>query len=95
MAHPKAEKAKKPWEDDSSAQQLPIIESKQEDESLNASEPAKAEQVQDGSVAVNVPKAFKLTLNNFTTVSFQAGPQRMKREHAEHWYSVKNGVVII
>lgn len=42
---------------------------------------------------VQVPKAYKLTLDNGSPVDIHAGVQMMPREMAEHWYSKAQGVV--
>ena len=45
-------------------------------------------------VPVMVPKGFMLTDDNHQTHKYSAGPQRMRRDHAEHWYSKANGVTL-
>lgn len=46
-------------------------------------------------VIVNVPKAFKLTLNNGVCVDYPMGAYGMQRTHAEHWYAKANGVTLV
>ena len=45
-------------------------------------------------VTVTVPKAFKLRIDSFRELVIKAGVQEMERLHAEHWYSVANGVTV-
>ena len=45
-------------------------------------------------VTVVVPKDYKLTLDNYHVLNIQHGVQEMEREHAEHWWSIKQGVEI-
>jgi hypothetical protein len=45
-------------------------------------------------VTVTVPKAFKLRTTHDHVVDYAAGICEMPLEHAEHWYSVANGVTI-
>jgi len=45
-------------------------------------------------VTVTVPKAFKLRIDAFRELVVKAGVQEMERLHAEHWYSVANGVTV-
>ena len=45
-------------------------------------------------VTVTVPKAFKLRTTHDHIVDYAAGICEMPVEHAEHWYSVANGVTI-
>lgn len=54
-------------------------------------EPKKAA-VDDGTVAVTVPKAFALRLQNNTLVTFKPGAQRMTEEMFNHPYVKANGV---
>lgn len=46
-------------------------------------------------VKVSVPKAFNLTLDDGSTVRYEAGTETMLEEHAEHWYAQANGVEIL
>ena len=46
------------------------------------------------TVTVTVPKAFKLRVDNFRELEIKAGIQEMERQHADHWYSVANGVQV-
>lgn len=62
-------------------------------ETANAPEAAVEGEVLD-LVIVTVPKAYKLCLDGFHMREFKAGIQQMERSHAEHWYSVANGVAI-
>jgi hypothetical protein len=51
---------------------------------------------QDGAkVIVNVPKAFRLTLNDGRTIPYPAGAYGMPVKHADHWYSKANGVTVV
>lgn len=45
-------------------------------------------------VTVLTPKTFRLTLDNGTMVEYKAGNPTMPRSHAEHFYSIANGVSI-
>ena len=45
-------------------------------------------------VTVTVPKAFRLAVEPNKVVDYPAGICEMLIEHAEHWYSVANGVTI-
>lgn len=45
-------------------------------------------------VTVTVPKAFKLRTTHDHVYDYAAGICEMPLEHAEHWYSVANGVTI-
>ena len=45
-----------------------------------------------GHVLVHVPKDFRLTVNAYTELPFQAGEQRMHFSHLEHWYVKAHGV---
>lgn len=46
------------------------------------------------TVTATVPKAFILRLDHFREIAFKAGVQEMERAHAEHWYSLANGVQV-
>lgn len=46
-------------------------------------------------VFVNVPKKFKLTLNNHAVITIEPGAQMMAKDIATHWYSIANGVTIV
>ena len=54
-----------------------------------------AKVVSDDMVVANVPKAFKLTLDDHTPVNYVQGTVKMPREHAEHYYAVAHGVTIL
>lgn len=43
-------------------------------------------------VAVNVPRAFNLTLDNGQIVAYKAGGHRVPASHLEHWYAHANGM---
>lgn len=58
-------------------------------------EKSAAECTVDELVAVNVPRAFNLRLDYEKVKHVAAGPQRMLRADAEHWYSKANGVTVI
>ncbi len=45
-------------------------------------------------VTVIVPKAFVLTLDDGTPLSFLQGTQEMAVEHAAHWFSRAQGVKV-
>lgn len=45
-------------------------------------------------VIVLTPKRYHLTLDDGTVVEYQAGTPSMPRSHAEHFYSIANGVTI-
>jgi hypothetical protein len=45
-------------------------------------------------VTVLIPKPITLTLDDHTQVSYGAGIDEMPIEHANHWWSVQNGVEI-
>lgn len=49
----------------------------------------------DELVAVNVPKGFRLRLDNQIVVPVSAGAQRLPRRIAEHWYAKANGVKLV
>lgn len=55
-----------------------------------AAEPATA----DDSITVVVPKPFILNADDGKQHTYQAGTQEMPRSHAEHWWSVANGVAV-
>lgn len=58
--------------------------------------PPKVEGVeQEGLVNVNIPRAFTLTEQNGSKVSFVPGPGKMTKAQAEHWWSKNNGVTIV
>lgn len=46
-------------------------------------------------VTVNVPRAFRLTLDDRTEVAYHPGAAMMPISHAEHWYAQANGVTIL
>ena len=46
------------------------------------------------TVTVTVPKAYKLRVDDHTEILVKAGVQEMPLAHAEHWYSVANGVTV-
>lgn len=52
------------------------------------------EQASDDLVVVIVPKDFVLTLDDYSTVRFTKGVQKVKREHAEHDYAKAHGVTV-
>lgn len=41
-----------------------------------------------------VPKQFTLNLDHHKQFTYKPGTQRMERDHANHWWSVANGVTI-
>lgn len=45
-------------------------------------------------VTANVPKGFRLTLDDGTQLAYSIGAQLMPQSHAEHWYAQANGVTI-
>jgi hypothetical protein len=45
-------------------------------------------------VTVTAPRGFKLRIDNFHEKQVYPGVQEMERCHAEHWYSIANGVTI-
>lgn len=46
------------------------------------------------TVKVVVPKAFSLVIDHHHDVKYQAGTYDMPADHAEHWWSKANGVVL-
>lgn len=44
-------------------------------------------------VSVFIPKDFRLTIDHSTVIDYKAGPRMIPKDHAEHWYSIANGVV--
>lgn len=58
---------------------------------IPAPEPAPAINDPD-TITVLVPKAFRLTLPNYTVKEYKAGLQPMLKEHADHWWSKAQGV---
>jgi len=44
------------------------------------------------TVTVTVPKGFKLRTSHDEVIDYKAGIQEMPPEHADHWYSIANGV---
>lgn len=46
------------------------------------------------TVTVTVPRAFTLTLDSGSPVSYQAGVQEMPADHADHWFSRAQGVTV-
>lgn len=48
----------------------------------------------EDTVTVMVPRRFNLTLDNFKRVTYEAGIQEMPVAHAEHKYTIANGVTI-
>lgn len=46
------------------------------------------------TVKVVVPKAFSLVIDHHHDVKYQAGTYDMPVDHAEHWWSKANGVVL-
>lgn len=53
------------------------------------------EEKQEPEVEVNVPKAFKLTDDGHIMHNYSVGRQKMPKSHAEHFYSIANGVTIL
>lgn len=45
-------------------------------------------------VIVTVPKRFRLTLDNHTTITIEPGVQKVEQFIANHWFSKANGVKI-
>lgn len=45
-------------------------------------------------VIVTVPKRFRLTLDNHTTITMEPGVQKVGRFIADHWFSKANGVKV-
>jgi len=45
-------------------------------------------------VTVTIPKNYTLTLDDHTQVQYKAGVDEMPIEHANHWWSVQNGIEI-
>lgn len=52
------------------------------------------EKVKTDKVTVTVPNGFELTIDHNTTITIKPGIQEMEKSHADHWYSIANGVVI-
>lgn len=50
---------------------------------------------EDPLVFCNVPRAFKLRLNDQTTRNIAAGTTKLPTSWATHWYSVANGVTLV
>jgi hypothetical protein len=48
----------------------------------------------EAMVMVMVPRGFNLTIDNFTQIRYEPGPQTMPRKNAEHWYAKAHGVTI-
>ena len=53
-----------------------------------------AAELHDELVLVTIPKGFTLTDDGHHTFRYEAGPGKMPRTHAEHWYAKKQGVTI-
>lgn len=53
-----------------------------------------AEAAGEDIVMASVPKGFRLTLDTYREVVYEAGAQQMPRSHAEHWYAKANGVKV-
>lgn len=51
-----------------------------------------ADETGDKVVTVNVPKAFILTDDLHREFRYAAGACKMPSSHADHWYSLANGV---
>lgn len=64
---------------------------------VDAAQAAKAAKEEgEEVVTVNVPRPFRLTLDNHHEVRYdQIGAVLMPRSHAEHWYAQANGVTIV
>lgn len=45
-------------------------------------------------IAVTVPRAFKLNVDNHRVIDYPAGTYGMPRAHADHWWSKANGVIL-
>lgn len=45
-------------------------------------------------VTAVIPHNYTLRIDNHRILNFVQGTQKMEREHAEHWFSVANGVTI-
>lgn len=48
----------------------------------------------DKAVIALVPKHLRLSLDDGNVVDYPAGTQDMPRSHAEHWFSIGQGVTI-
>ena len=62
--------------------------------SANAAKIVKEAPETDDMVVVNVPRGFRLSLDDYSQFEFHAGTQTVPREYAEHWYSQAHGVTI-
>ena len=52
------------------------------------------EKVKTDKVTVTVLNGFELIIDHATTITIKPGIQEMEKSHADHWYSIANGVVI-
>jgi len=52
------------------------------------------EVVKEKMVTVTVPRAYKLRVDDHIEVPYKAGIQEMPESHANHWWSVNNGVEV-
>lgn len=62
---------------------------------IKAQQDAEAQAAEDAKnkIAVTVPKAYKLNIDNHNVINYPAGTYAMPKKHAEHWWSKANGVV--
>lgn len=56
---------------------------------------AEAQAEADELVKVNVPKAFRLTVDGHRTIEYPAGIQDMPADHADHWFTKAMGVQVV
>jgi hypothetical protein len=61
---------------------------------LTGNKPVNDDAEPEPTVKVNIPRTFKLTDDNHVIHQYNAGPnQDIPVSHAEHFYSIANGVV--
>lgn len=104
-----AAKPKKPWETTEAATEevaaTPVEESTVTEEVITEEQVVDPEAAtEEKMVAVEgelldmviavVPKQFTLNLDHHKQFTYKPGTQRMERDHANHWWSVANGVTI-
>lgn len=74
----------------------PVVEPKKEEKEEKKEKKEKKEEkalvIDDGKIAVTVPKAFNLRLQNNVLLSIKAGSQRMAPDVFDHPYTQANGV---